>query len=553
MRAAKCAWVRFAASAAALLMLCSCFGGGGDGSAPAGSAAEPAAYAPYDAPVTLRIPHLYADIQLPEGDTSENNFLTRYLTKQTGISIRYVWEAQDELQYVSKTDYAIRSGDLPDALVVNREQFLELARSGQLADLTDIYPKYASSLVQSLYDATDGKAIRDATVDGRLYGLPNVAIEADAPTYVWVRQDWLDRLKLAPPRTLDDIARIVQTFRKADPDGDGRANTAGIPVDRSLVFDQTTGNNGLNGVFAAFHAFPKRWIAGADGKPVYGSIQPEAKRALALLADWYRAGILDRDFMLRQDPQDLVATNQAGLFFGPWWAPYYPLPKSVAADTKAEWQVYAVPIDDSGQFVTSTAPTTDRYLVVRQGFAHPEAVLKLLNVFTRLERNQDPNGKQLLAYTEQTGVQLRNYYPFDLLLDHPDAVVQRHDRLVQALAGDIDPDQLDAETKRLYDDAVTERDNPLKNINAWSDSQAYLLGGAVSKTKMIRVESFFPDPTPTMLQEGEALRKLEEKTYAKIISGEWPIDAFDAFVERWKRSGGDRIAAEVAESVRGSA
>nr|WP_255654637.1 extracellular solute-binding protein [Cohnella sp. REN36] len=532
--------------------MCSCFGGGGGG-APSGAEAEPEAYAAYDAPVTLRIPHLYADIQFPEGDTIENNFLSRYLTKQTGISIRYVWEAQNDVQYASKMDYAIRSGDLPDAFVVNREQFRTLARSGRLADLTDAYPKYASSLVKSLYDATGGKAIRDATVDGRLYGLPNVAIEADAPTYVWVRQDWLDRLKLAPPKTLDDIARIVQKFRQGDPDGDGQANTAGIPVDRSLVFDKTTAVNGLNSVFAAFHAFPKRWIAGPDGKPVYGSILPEAKQALALLADWYRTGVLDRDFMLRQDTEELITTNQAGLFFGPWWAPYYPLPKSISTDTKAEWQVYAVPVDADGQFVTTTAPTTDRYLVVRRGFERPEAVLKLLNVFTRLERNQDPNGKQLLVYTEQTGVQLRNYYPFDLLLDHPNAIVQRHDRLVQALAGDLDPDQLDAETKRLYDDAVTERENPLKNLNAWSDSQAYLLGGAVSKTEMVRVESLFPDPTPAMEAHGEALRKLEEETYVKIITGEWPVDAFDTFVQQWKREGGDRMTAEVANSAKGPA
>src|SRR5690606_7676035 len=121
---------------------------------------------------------------------------------------------------------------------------------------------------------------------------------------------------------------------------------------------------------------------------------------------------------------------------GPWWAPYYPLASSVQKDTKAEWRVYAAPVRADGQFNVSAAPATDRYLVVRKGYAHPEAALKLLNAFTKIERNVGTDEAALRALNEtaeQMGVQLRNYYPFDLLLDHPDAVVHRHDKLVQAL------------------------------------------------------------------------------------------------------------------------
>lgn len=531
--------------ALAALLLCSCSGGRSPDPGAEGEASDELAYSRYDTPVTLRIPHQYSDIQLPDGDTSENNFLTRYLAEQTGISIRYAWEAPNDQQFAVKMDLSIRSGDLPDAFVVNRAQFLELSGSGQLEDLTASYEKYASSLVKSLYDSTGGRALREASASGRLYGLPNVAIEADAPTYVWVRQDWLDRLGLEAPRDLEDIAAIAKAFRSSDPDEDGLANTPGIPVDRSLVYAGKVGNNGLNGVFAAFGAFPKRWIAGQDGQPVYGSVQPEAKKALALLAQWYREGILDTQFMMRQDAQDLVANNEAGLFFGPWWAPYFPLSKSVSSDTKAEWRVYAAPVDAQGRFSAATAPLTDRYLVVRRGYAHPEAVLKLLNVFTRIERNRDPNAERLLGISEQLGTQLRNYYPFDLLLDRPDAVSTRHDRLVQALDGRLGPEQLDPETKRLYADAILERESPRKNLDAWSSSQAYLLGGEVGKTAIRKVESLFVDPTPTMALKWEELQKLEQDAYAQIITGGLPVEAFDDFVEKWRLEGGERITEEV--------
>lgn len=536
--------VRGLAGCALLAALCACsLGSGPQGGDPAtrAEAAGP--------PVTLNIAHLYSDAQLPEGDTNEDHFLTRYLTEQTGVTVRYAWEAIDEVQYWTKLDLAIRSNDLPDAFVANREQFRLLTESGSLEDLTETYEAHASDLVKSLYDSTGGKALEDASVEDRLYGLPNIAIEADAPTYVWVRQDWLDRLRLPAPRTLGDIGRIARAFVASDPDGNGEADTVGIPVDQELVYGEKTGVNGLNGVFASFRAFPKEWIRDKEGNVVYGSVQPEAGAALAKLADWYREGILDRDFALRKDAQELIATNRAGLFFGPWWAPYYPLSKSVSNDTKAEWKVYAAPVDAQGVFVANLAPATDRYLVVRKGFPNPEAAVKLLNAMTRLERSLLPEDKPLRDISQQTGVQLRNYYPFNLLLDYPDAVVKRHEWLVKALNGEVDPEDLDPETKRLYDSAMQEREAPLKNMEAWSMTQAYLQGGEVSKADKAYVPGLFYGTTPAMEQKWERLQKLEKDTYLKLITGELPPEAFDLFVLQWKREGGEQITQEVAEAV----
>ncbi len=522
---------------------------------PTTSPDEDLAYAPYESPVTLKIAYTYSDIALPEGDFSDNHFLSRYLKEQTGVTIKYAWEANGREQYESKLELAIRSNDLPDALMVNRDQFRRLVQNGMVEDLTDLYPKYASSLIKSIYDATDGKALREASVEGKLYALPNVAIEADAPTYLWIRQDWLDKLKLSPPRTIEEIETIIKAFKERDPDGNGKPDTIGIPIDPLLVFEEKNGVHGLNAVFSSYHAFPKSWILDGNRNVVYGSIQPEAKAALGRLAKWYREGIIDNKFVLRKDIQEVVFSNQTGVIFAPWWAPYWPLSGSVAKDTKAEWRVYGAPVDSNGKFVTNTAPTTDRYLVVRKGYPHPEAALKILNVLSRLERNQDPNkteADQLKTTAIQLGVQLRNYYPFDLLLDYPDAVEQRHDLLVRALDGELDPADLDPETKALYDDSLLESESPRKNMEAWSSSQAYLLGGAISKTDMIRTESLFYGTTPAMEESWDSLQQLEYKMYLQIITGELPIDAFDVFVEDWKRLGGNRITQEVAASVKQS-
>ncbi|MDQ0111282.1 extracellular solute-binding protein [Paenibacillus harenae] len=508
---------------------------------------------PFHPPVTLRIAYSYSDIELPEGDNSDNNFLTRYIEEQTGVAIKYDWEAGGEDNYKSMLNLAIRSNDLPDAFIVNREQFRVLKNQQLIEDLTDIYPRYASPLVKEIYDSTGGQALREASVDGKLYALPNVAIEADAPSYVWIRQDWLEKLKLQPPNTLQDMERIVRAFIKGDPDGNGKNDTTGIPVERTLVYGEKTGVHGLNGVFAAYHSFPKSWIYDGLGNVVYGSIQPEAKAALAKLSEWYKEGIIDSQFVLRKEINDLVTNNNAGVVFAPWWGPYWPLISSVSNDTKAEWRVYLAPTDAEGMFVTKTAPLTDRYLVVRKGYAYPEAALKVLNLLTKLERNQVPNwkaGEQLRTIAEQQGAHLRNYYPFDLLLDYPDAVVKRHDQLILALNREIELDSLDTETRTLYDNLLMEIEHPRKNLEAWSSSQAYLLGGAVSKKPMIKVESLFYDTTPSMEKKWAALQKLENETYLKILTGELPVDAFDSFAQTWSNQGGNQITQEVGEEVR---
>jgi hypothetical protein len=52
-------------------------------------------------------------------------------------------------------------------------------------------------------------------------------------------------------------------------------------------------------------------------------------------------------------------------------------------------------------------------------------------------------------------------------------------------------------------------------------------------------------PTPTMVAMEATLRKLEEETYATIITGQKPLTAFDDFVVQWKKLGGDKIIGEV--------
>lgn len=521
------------------------------GEALADSSAEPLAYGSMPERISVRVGFKIPESRLSGSDTNDNNPISRYLDQLTNIKVVHAWEAKGEEAFEQKISFAIGSNDMPDAMVVDRAQLRKLIDNDMIQDLTGTYAAYSSKLVRDIYASSGGKALEEASRDGKLYGLPNVAIEMDAVTLLWVRQDWLDRLGLEPPKTLRDIEEIAHAFVERDPDGDGKANTVGIAGDKIVVFGQKPNPSGFDSIFHAFHAFPKNWTRDSGGNVVYGSITPESKAALGQLADWYKQGLIDNQFVLYKQSEEPIVNGRAGMFFGPWWMPYWPLSEAVAQDTKAEWRAYAAPLDANGEYVTHTAPVTDRYLVVRKGYEYPEAVVKLLNVFTRLERRLDPNIQEtqwLDEYASQSGVQLRHYYPFDLLLDYSDAVDKRYDNLQSVLEGRRDPATLDPDTYQLYEMTETEHQNPKKNLDAWKPAAAYEYGvGVIRKTPMIKVNSVFYGSTPAMGAKWATLEQLENETYLKIIVGDQSLDSFDEFVKQWRMQGGDEITKEIAE------
>ncbi|WP_339319956.1 extracellular solute-binding protein [Paenibacillus sp. FSL R10-2734] len=510
-------------------------------------------YSKYEDPIVIRIGFKVPDSRLNTGDSNDNNPITRYLESITNIKVVHSWEAKGEDAFYQKAQLAIDSNDLPDAMVVDRDQLKKLIDNDMIEDLTETYEVYGSELIKDMYNSTQGEALSDASRYGKLYGLPNVAIDADSPVLLWVRQDWLDKLELHAPRTFEDIKNIAKAFIEKDPDGNGKRDTVGLSGYKNIIYGTKPLVNGLDGVFSALHAFPTNWIKDNAGNIVYGSITPETKQALAKLADWYKRGLLDPNFALYKETQEPIITGKSGMFFGPWWMPYYPLSEAVALDTKAEWRAYAAPLDDSGKFVAHLAPVTDRYLVVRKGFEHPEAIMKQLNVFTRLERRQDPNSeevKKLDDFSAQTGIQLRAYYPFDLLIDYSDAIEKHYADIQQALHGKIDPDTLNPDTRLIYDQWVEDTEQPKKDLEGWKAANAYKYGVAVlTSTAIEGVRGVFYGNTKLMKSKWTELQNLESEAFLNIIVGDSSISDFDVFVEKWKSLGGEEITKEVAETV----
>jgi putative aldouronate transport system substrate-binding protein len=197
---------------------------------------------------------------------------------------------------------------------------------------------------------------------------------------VWVRQDWLDKLNLEGPETVDDVEALAKAFMEQDPDGNGAADTFGLTGTMNTV-GVPSNLHGFDAIFNAYGAFPTIFHRNAEGKVVYGSTTPEAREALARLAQMVQDGLIDPDFATKNTDtsNQIVVGGQGGIMIGPWWISWWPLNDSVNNDPNADWQPFLIK-DKNGKYTYSMGDYTNSFVVVKKGYSNPEVVLKILNI-----------------------------------------------------------------------------------------------------------------------------------------------------------------------------
>jgi putative aldouronate transport system substrate-binding protein len=471
---------------------------------------------------------------MPEGESIEDNRALQYIEDTLNVDITYAWVVPSD-SYGDKLNLSIASGDIPDVMIVSPIQLQQLAEAGAIEDLTAIVEKHANADILENWNQTEGIALQAATIDGKIMGIPNVQPQADAPIMVWVRQDWLDKLGLEGPKTVDDVEAIAKAFIEQDPDGDGAADTIGLTGTSQPV--QVPSNlHGFDGIFNAYGAFPEIFYRNADDAIVYGSIQPETKEALARLAAMYQAGIIDPEFATKNTDKsnEIVVGGNGGIMMGPWWLSWWPLADSVNSDPNADWQPFMIQ-DKNGKYTFAMGDYTNSFVVVKQGYPHPEVALKILNVQNDLSYGLNDAPQYYPNFNEIWTL----LFPIPFLIEQPYVVERMGTEYQEALDGTLDPAGFSEAMKLEFDQIQQDIAAPRSDSSNWATrmarlNAALLLAGGYDeiRTDPAAARIFTTDPT------WPALQKLEEETFLQMITGAKSIDDFDAFVEEWNNSGG---------------
>lgn len=480
-----------------------------------------------------------------EDETIEENRFLDWILEDLDIRIVYDWVYSRE-EFEKNINLYIECDALPDALIVNEEQYRKMLEYGQLQPLTDVYESAASDQIKAFVASGGEEIIAAVTEDGEMMAIPFPNLTASGINVMWIRQDWLDQLGLEVPQTMEEIMQTSRMFVENQMGGEGTIGILGPGMEDELV---AVGKCcfGLNPVFASYHAYPKYWIEDEEGEIVYGSVQRGARDALEMLADLYRQGLLDQELFSRTDTQERLDAGKVGILFGPWWTAESL--KNDIIENKSEWKAYSAPVDEQGEYVCQMPRSVNQYLVIHKKCKNPEAVIQILNYgissyrLWSKEKLLDEIDVRIYPLGWEWDFANELEYTYEVLREVMDGTENEHDLLHHKLLSQ-DIENLKALNQPPYDEFGIE--------DCEEDGQRFIrLYGILNGVKPIvektyePVFSLFSGQTETMKMKWKELEDMENEVYAKIILNQKPIEAFDEFVEQWKENGGAQIEKEV--------
>lgn len=251
---------------------------------------SPASSGKSSAPVPIR---LFA-IQEPNIDLATNKF-TKFIEEKLNIKIN--WETIPSDGAKEKRQISLASGDYPDAYMLpnyvdsfSQADVLKFSQQGVFVPLNELIDKYAPN-IKAAMEKDEGLRAFSTAPDGKIYGLTSYSecFHCSYPNKMWLNTSWLKKLNLDMPKTTDDFKKVLEAFKKNDPNGNGKADE--VPLSGS------TEDYGVRIIPYLMNAFvyddDRNYLNMTNGKVESAAIKPEWKEGLAYIKSLYDEGLID--------------------------------------------------------------------------------------------------------------------------------------------------------------------------------------------------------------------------------------------------------------------
>ena len=235
------------------------------------------------------------------------------LEEATGTRIEWIYAPSDHTLQLQDFTLLVASGDLPDII-----------RFGWPTAPGGVYSYYQDGVIINLADLLDSHMpnVRDALVGHNIlrnivhnerdvFFIPEVRDRREMNIFRGpiIREDWLERLGIPEPQTLDELHQTMIAFRDANLDDAPLVwGVSGVDFHfGNLSIDRFLWPFGIHSSF--FHV---------DGVVKYGPMEPEFADALAFIHMLYAEGLLDPDFAIQGRPEmdAAIMNNMVGFAFG---------------------------------------------------------------------------------------------------------------------------------------------------------------------------------------------------------------------------------------------
>jgi len=432
------------------------------------------------------------------------------------------------------TNTTINFNWVPDAS--KEERITAALASGELSDIVSLTMLTNSSVRQSLKsgmfwdvgeyldDYDNLKLISEdirkaASIDGKLYGVP---FQKDlARSGLIIRKDWLDKLGLEVPKTLDELYEVARAFTEDDPDGNGKDDTTGFGDRSDLRYSSFK-------TLSSYFGTPNGWAVDENGKFTPEFETQAYKDTMNYSRKLYENGYLAQDFAVtaKTDQQQNFAQGKTGIYTG-------------MVDIK-NLKVMAKGVQDQMELVpvNKIAGPDGKYHI----WSENSGVGGLM-AFPKSEVESEEELKRILQFIND-------------LID---------EEVFMLMTGGIEGTHYELGENgefKVLDDALWQKDVQPFASSRPSEITHSIVDADPSKqlaNELIKENEEFAvlDPTvpldsATANERGTELQKIIVDATIKYIMGELDEKGFDAEVEKWRKSGGEQMITEYEEAYKKS-
>ncbi|MGO4500778.1 ABC transporter substrate-binding protein [Paenibacillus sp. 2RAB27] len=446
------------------------------------------------------------------GGWPSDNAIIQKLDEKLNIELQIQWVPADTV--AQKLNVMAASNSFPDAYWVQQNEFIKWRDKNIFMDIKPVLSQYPNLSKQITAEALQLNNPKD-----KYYGLPYYI--QDTRDSLAIRQDWLDKLGLKMPTTVDEFAEVATAFATKDPDGNGQQDTSGFSF--GFLNNKFTG---AGPIMAAF-GLGNEWIKSGDQLVNFKTQNKEMKQFVTYLNKMYQSGALDKDFATNKvaDHKDKFVANKVGIAeFVPGELLTTSFQTLKKAQPNAAIAQVIPPKGPDGKQGTTTNSMTTAKVVINNAIDKDkqQRILKMLDYMVSDEGyDLIKNGIENVHYKSDNG------------------------KIVKL-------DAYDKERPQLLSIWFFRRFDPLIQMHKWEDPNL---------VKQLEAWNANNAKYPWQNQGAEVLTESQSKlgpnidqkwiaAITKIIMGQAPVDSVDQAAADWLKNGGEQITKDVNEEYK---
>jgi putative aldouronate transport system substrate-binding protein len=361
-----------------ILMLTGCFGGTKDV-----VKKDPKGTTDKDEKVTLKI------FRPANVDDTSKDPVFQEIGKRLNVNVEIITAPWDQVN--NKTNLMMQSKEEIDIIQADFQgnPWRKWAEDGLMNNLSDLV-KGKEKQFPFITSITDAKSFAGLKVNGDKYFIPGSHHGQD--TAMYIRQDWLDKLHLQMPKTMDDFYKVLKAFKEQDPDGNGKADTIGLQVTMPAPDNFAELDGVIHGFGGSFGGFFEDYVIRND-KVVPLETTDDTKDGFGFINKLYREGLMNKDFSNLKNVDEgnakYLYANKAGVI---WTSRTAEFETNIQkADSNAKLAFLPPMVADGHQFIPSQGSAWWMMIGIPKTSKHPDKALQFIEFVNSKE------GRELLV------------------------------------------------------------------------------------------------------------------------------------------------------------